>query len=117
MFAAVIRKCRIEGMKFSRWRWHLNQMFVIVNCERDFLWRVVKHESEVLESFVTETQGKKAAIKFFKKAVLKHGRPEAFVTEKLRSYGAAPKELGSEDQQKINRWKNNRAENSHLSLR
>lgn len=31
MFAAEIRKRRIEGMKSSRWRWHLDEMFVKIN--------------------------------------------------------------------------------------
>jgi putative transposase len=55
MFAAEIRKRRIEGMKSSHWRWHLDEMFVKINGERHYLWRAVDHEGEVLESFVTKT--------------------------------------------------------------
>ena len=47
----------------------------------------------------------------------RHGRPEELVTDKLRSYGAALKELGAEDQQVTGRWENNRAENSHQPFR
>ena len=47
----------------------------------------------------------------------KHGRPETIVTDKLRSYGAALKELGATDRQVTGRWVNNRAENSHLPFR
>jgi putative transposase len=47
----------------------------------------------------------------------KHGRAEILVTDKLRSYGAALKDLGSADRQEIGRWANNRAENSHLPFR
>ena len=104
-------------MKSSRWRWHLDEMFVKINGERHCLWRAVDHEGEVLESFVTKTRDKKAALKFFKKAMRKHGSPEVIVTDGLASYGAALKEIGAERRQETGRWKNNRAENSHLPFR
>jgi putative transposase len=47
----------------------------------------------------------------------KHGRAGVFVTDKLRSYGAALKEIGVEHRQETGRWLNNRAENSHLPFR
>ena len=53
------------------------------------------HDGEVLESFVTKTRDKKAALKFLKKAMRKHGQPEIIVTDQLRSYGAALKEIGN----------------------
>ena len=117
MFAAEIRKRRIEGMRLSRWRWHLDEVFVKINGERDYLWRAVDHEDEVLESFVTKSRDKKAALKFLKKAMRKHGRPEVIVTDRLRSYGAALKDIGAVDRQETSRWSNNRAENSHLPFR
>jgi putative transposase len=117
IFASEIRKRRIEGMKSSRWRWHLDEIFVKINGERHYLWRAVDHEGEVLESFVTKTRDRKAALKFLKKAMRKHGQPEAIVTDRLRSYGAALKELGANDRHEMGRWMNNRAENSHLPFR
>jgi putative transposase len=117
MFASEIRKRRIEGMQSSRWRWHLDEVFVKINGERHYLWRAVDHEGEVLESFVTKTRDKKAALKFLKKAMRKHGCPEVIVTDLLRSYGAALKEIGAEHRQETGRWLNNRAENSHLAFR
>ena len=92
-------------------------MFVKINGEMRHLWRAVDHEGEVLESYVTRTRDKKAALKFLKKAMKKHGRTEAFVTDKLRSYGAALKDLGAIERQESGRWLNNRAENSHLPFR
>ncbi len=93
MFASEIRKRRIEGVKSSRWRWHLDEMFVKIKGEMRYLWRAVDHEGEVLESFVTKTRDKKAALKFLRKAMKKHGRAGVFVTDKLRSYGAVPHEV------------------------
>lgn len=45
-FAAEIRKRRVEGMKSSHWRWHLDDIFVKNNGERHYLWRAVNHEGE-----------------------------------------------------------------------
>ena len=114
MFASEIRKRRIEGMQSSRWRWHLDEMFVKISGERHYLWRAVDHEGEVLESFMTKPRDKKAALKFLRKAMRKHGRFEMIVTDKLRSYSAALKEIGADHRQETGRWLNNRAENSHL---
>jgi len=117
MFANDIRKRRIEGMKSRQWQWHLDEVFVKINGERHYLWRAVDHEGEVLESFVTKTRDKKAALKLLKKTMRKHGGPEVVVTDKLRSYGATLKEIGAGDRQETGRWLNNRAENSHLPFR
>ena len=117
MFANEIKKRRIEGMRTSNWRWHLDEVFVKINGERHYLWRAVDHEVEVLESFVTKTRDKKAALKFLKKTMRKHGRPGGVVTDRLRSYGAALREIGAADRQETGRWLNNRAEKSHLPFR
>ena len=47
----------------------------------------------------------------------RYGRPQAIVTDRLRSYGAAMKDIGNADKQETGRWMNNRAENSHLPFR
>jgi len=118
MFAAEIRKKRAETLRAGpQWRWHLDEMFVRINGERHYLWRAVDQEGEVLESFVTKTRDKKAALKFIKKTLKRYGRPHIFVTDLLRSYGAALREVGAADHQKTGRWANNRAENSHLPFR
>lgn len=117
MFVAEIKKRRIEGVKYSRWRSHLDEVFVRINGERRYLWRAVDHEGEVLESFVTKSRDKTAALKFLRKARRKHGRPEVNFTDRLRSYCATLKEVGAADRQETGRWANNRAENSHLPFR
>jgi len=119
MFAAEIKKKRIAAVRgLPQWRWHLDEVYVRINGEMRYLWRAVDHEGEVLESFVTKTRDKSAALKFIRKALKRHGRTKAVVTDGLRSYGAALKELGGEDlHAPVGRWKNNRAENSHLPFR
>ena len=117
MFASEIRKRRFFGMKSSRWCWHLDEVFVKINDERHNLWRAVDHEGEVLESYVTKTRDKKAALKFLRKAMRKNGRPDEIVTDRLRFYGAAMKVIGNAEKQVCGRWLNNRVENPHLPFR
>jgi putative transposase len=90
---------------------------VKINGVMHYLWRTVDHEGELLESFVTKTRDKHAALTFMKKALRRHGSPEASVTDCLRSYRAAMTELGNSGKQDIGRWANNRVENSHLPFR
>ena len=118
MFAAEIRKRRANRMRSGiQHRWHLDEVFVKVNGQTHSLWRAVDHEGEVLESYVTKTRDRTAALKFLKKTLKRHGRPEMIVTDRLRSYGAALKDLGRGDDREMGRWRNNRAGNSHLPFR
>ena len=102
---------------FRHWRWHLDEVYVKINGEMHYLWRAVDQEGEILESYVTKTRDKAAALTFMKKALKRHGSPEAITTDGLRSYRAAMNELGNADKQEIGRWANNRVENSHLPFR
>jgi putative transposase len=95
----------------------LDEVFVRINGKQKYLWRAVDHEGEILESYVTDTRDKAAALKFIKKAMKRHGRTRAIVTDRLRLYGAALKEIGAADLQQTGRRLNNRAENSHLPFR
>jgi putative transposase len=117
MLAAEIRKRRVHHQSHSRWRWHLDEVFVRINGETYYLWRAVDHEGEVLEAFVTKRRDRKAALRFMRKAMKRYGRPEVVVTDRLRSYRAALKVIGNAERQEIGRWLNNRAENSHQPFR
>jgi putative transposase len=117
LLASEIRKRRVSGMRSSHWRWHLDEAFVTINGKRHYLWQAVANEGEVLESFVTKTRDKKAALKFLKKTLGRHGRSDEIVTDRLRSDGAALRELDIGDRQEIGHWANNRAEDSHRPFR
>ena len=81
MFAGEIRRQRVSRMLgFRHWRWHLDEMYVKLNGEMVYLWRAVDHEGEVLESYVTRTRDKLAALTFIKKALKRHGRADVIVT-------------------------------------
>ena len=117
LFAAEIRKRRVHHASFSRWRWHLDEVFVRINGMTHYLWRAVDHEGEVLEVFATKRRDRRAALKFLKRAMKRYGRPRSIVTDRLRSYRAAMNEIGNAAAQTCGRWLNNRAENSHQPFR
>ncbi len=117
MFAAEIRRRRVNGRCYSQWRWHLDEVFVRINGEMHYLWRAVDHEGEVLEVFATKRRDRRAALKFLKKVMKRYGRPWAIVTDRLRSYRAAMRVIGVSGRQVCGRWLNNRAENSHQPFR
>ena len=117
MFAAEIRKRRVQSHSYSRWRSHLDEVFVKINGETHYLRRAVDHEGEVLEVFVTKQRDRKAALEFLKKTMKRYGRPENVVRDKLRSYKTAMKVIGNEARQETGRWLNNIAENSHQPFR
>ena len=74
LFAADIRRQRVSRMRgFRQWRWHLDDMYVRLNGEMVYLWRAVDQEGEILESYVTKTREKAAALAFMKKALKRHG--------------------------------------------
>jgi putative transposase len=117
MFAAEIRKRRAAHVRgFIQWRWHLDEAFVKINGKLRYLWRAVDHEGEVLEAVVTSKRNK-AALKLLKRIMKKYGRPRTIVTDGLRAYSAAMREVGNADRQEVGVRLNNRAENSHQSFR
>ena len=117
MFAAEIRRRRIASMKSSKWRWHLDEMFVKINGESTTFGGRWIMKAKSLKASSRRHGISKAALKFIKKAMRKHGSPEVIVTDGLASYGAALKEIGAEHRQETDRWLNNRVENSHLPFR
>ena len=76
LFAADIRRRRVSAMRqFRHWRWHLDEMVVRVNGEHHYLWRAVDNEGEALESYVTKSRHRMAAMRFISKALKRHGSP------------------------------------------
>jgi putative transposase len=111
--ASEFRAC--AGVR--HWRRHLDEVFVKINGEQHYLWRAVEHEGKILVSYVTNKLNEAAALAFLKKALKRYGRAETIVTEGMRSYPAAIRELGNLDRREMGWWMNNRSENSHLTYR
>ncbi len=106
------RRPRLDGT------WHLGEVFLTINGERHYLWSAVDQDGNMLHILVQGRRDKIAAKKFFRK-LLKGCQcvPRVIVTDKLKSYSAAKREilLGVEHRQ--HRYLNNRAENAHQPTR
>ena len=114
VFAKELRRRRHRPTS----QWHLDEMAVLIGGKRFWLWRAVDDEGEVLDLLVQRRRDAKAATKLMRKLLRKQGfAPKTLVTDKLRSYGAAKTQLGLSARHEQGLRKNNRAENSHLSVR
>jgi putative transposase len=99
-------------------KWHLDEVFVKINGTIHYLWRAVDQHGNVLDVLVQPRRNALAAKKFFRK-LLKGLRyvPRVIVTDKLRSYGVAHREVMPSVEHRQSRYLNNRAENSHQPTR
>ena len=114
MIAADLRRRRPKPHS----TWHLDEVFVKIDGRLVYLWRAVDAEGEVLDVLVQSKRDKRAALKLMRKLLKKMGFvPDEIVTDDLRSYGAAARDLGISHRHQRGRWRNNRAENSHQPTR
>ena len=114
MIAADLRKLRPKPHA----TWHLDEVYLKIDGRMVYLWRAVDAEGEVLDVLIQAKRNKRAALKLMRKLLKKYGfLPETLVTDDLRSYRAAARDLGIEHRHRTGRWRNNRAENSHQTTR
>ena len=98
--------------------WHLDEVFLNIRGKTVYLWRAVDDEGEVLDILVQSKRDRKAALKLLRKLVKRQGYvPDAIVTDRLRSYGAALRDLGLANRHVTGGRVNNRAEVSHQPTR
>ncbi len=99
-------------------QWHLDEVFVNIGGKQMYLWRAVDGEGEVLDVLVQRHRNKRAAFRIMQKLLKNQGvRPKHIVTDKLKSYGAALRDLGLERVHETGHRRNNRAESSHVPIR
>ncbi|AXE76311.1 IS6 family transposase [Streptomyces atratus] len=99
-------------------KWHLDEVFVKINGVRQYLWRAVDKDGNVLDILIQSRRNAKAAKRFLAKLMKKQQRvPRVMVTDKLRSYGTAHRELMPSVEHRSHKGLNNRAENSHQPTR
>ncbi len=99
-------------------QWHLDEMFVTIRGKRMYLWRAVDSEGEVLDFLIESRRDGAAALKLMRKLLKNQGfAPRVVVTDKLRSYASAFRELRLSARHEQGLRKNNRAENSHQPVR
>ncbi|PWI04769.1 IS6 family transposase [Streptomyces sp. NWU339] len=98
--------------------WHLDEVFIKINGERKYLWRAVDADGTVLDILVQSRRDKAAARRFFRTLLKKTcSVPRVIVTDKLRSYGAAHREVMPSVEHRSHKGLNNRAENGHQPTR
>ncbi|MBB4053960.1 transposase-like protein [Devosia subaequoris] len=98
--------------------WHLDEMAASIAGRKMYLWRAVDSEGEVLDMLVQPRRDKAAALKLMRKLLKKQGyAPKVLVTDELKSYAAANRELKLRALHEQGLRANNRAENSHQPVR
>ncbi|MBL3671768.1 IS6 family transposase [Streptomyces sp. M2CJ-2] len=99
-------------------KWHLDEVFIKINGEQKYLWRAVDQDGTVLDILVQNRRDTAAARRFFR-TLLKRtcSVPRVIVTDKLRSYGAAHREVMPSVEHRSHKGLNNRAEKSHQPTR
>ncbi len=96
----------------------LDEVFIKINGKQHYLWRAVDQDGEVVDIFLQKRRDGSAAKRFFKRLMKKNqGEPRKIVTDKLRSYGVAHRELIPESIHDTSQYANNRAELSHQPTR
>jgi putative transposase len=96
----------------------IDEVFVKIKGKQHYLWRAVDQDGEVVDVFLQARRDGTAAKRFFKRLLRSHaGEPRKIVTDKLRSYGVAHRELIPEAIHDNARYANNRAEQSHEATR
>jgi len=98
-------------------KWHLDEVVLPINSKKYWLWRAVDSKGDVLDILVQSRRNKRAAIRFFRKLFKAFGEPWVIGTDKLRSYGAALKELAPGIEHRSHKGFNNRSEGSHRPTR
>ena len=96
----------------------IDEVFIKIAGKQLYLWRAVDQDGEVIDVFLQNRRDGKAAKRFFSRLIKTHkGEPRKIVTDKLRSYGVAHRDLVPEVIHDTSQYANNRAELSHQSTR
>jgi putative transposase len=126
--AAIRQWCGTFGQEYThQWRrrrpqpgdtWHLDEVFLTITGQRHDLWRAVDQDDNVLDILVQSRRHQQAAKQCFRKLLkgLKYV-PRVVITDKLKSYGAAKREILPGVEHRQSRYLNNRCENSHRPTR
>ena len=97
---------------------YIDEVFVKINGKQNYLWRAVDQDGEVVDAYLQAKRNGAAAKRFFRRLLRSHGgEPRKIVTDKLRSYGVAHRELIPETIHNTEQYENNRAEKLHEATR
>ena len=97
---------------------YIDEVFVKINGKQHYLWRAVDQDGEVIDVYLQAKRDVAAAKRFFRRLLRSHGsEPRKIVTDKLRSYGVAHREIILETIHDQSQYANNRVEQSHENTR
>ena len=124
----IRRWCRTFGPQYARAlrrrrgrmgdTWCLDELFVTIQGRRQYLWRAVDEDGDVIDILVQSRRNRRAAERFFRKLLKSQGRePRRLITDKLRSYSAALRTVMPSVVHCTDQYANNRAEVSHQPTR
>ncbi len=98
--------------------WYLDEVFTKIHGEHVYLWRAVDQDGDTIDLLVQKRRNKQAAKRFFHKLLKGQcASPRRIVTDKLKSYSAALREIMPAVPHCSDRYANNRAEVSHEPTR
>ncbi len=98
--------------------WHLDEVFVKIGGRRQYLWRAVDQDGDVMDNLLQARRDRRAAERFLRKLMKGQGRePRRLVTDKLGSYRAAHRVVMLSVVHETGRYENNRAEVSQQPTR
>jgi putative transposase len=119
-YEAIRKWCRKFGQRYANQlrrrplpgdKWQMDEVFLTIKGERHYLWRAVDQDGTVLDILVQRRRDKQAAKKCFRKLLKGLAYvPRVIVTDKLKSYGAAKREILPGVEHRQHRYLNNRAE-------
>ncbi len=96
----------------------IDEVFIKIDGKQHYLWRAVDQDGEVIDVYLQKRRDGAAAKRFFKRLLKTHrDEPRKIVTDKLRSYGVAHRELIPDTIHDTSQYANNRAELSHQPTR
>lgn len=109
----IRRRAPVRGDK-----WHLDEVVISIRDKKHWLWRAVDQDGFVLDVLVQNRRNRTAARRLMRKLMKKSTRvPRVMITNKLKSYGAARKDMGLGIDHRQHKGLNSRVENSHQPTR
>ena len=127
-YEAIRQWCQTFGFDYARRlrrrrgrlgdTWYLDELFVTIQGQRQYLWRAVDQDGDVIDILVQSRRDRRAATRFFRKLLKGQGCvPRRLITDKLRSYAAAHRTVMPSVVHRTAQYANNRAEVSHQPTR
>jgi len=127
-YETVRHWCQTFGLDYARRlrrrqgrlgdRWYLDELFVTIQGQRQYLWRAVDQDGDLIDILVQPRRDRWAATRFFRKLLKGQSRePSRLITDKLQSYAAAHRTVIASVVHDTTQYANNRAEVSHQATR